>query len=684
MRFIVREGADPVAAADAVLLRTLGLPYGGIVSVGATHCLVRAGDMGEPTAIGLGPRSRSNAGVHPGDSVEVVRVVLSPASIVVVDVEAITDDPSQIVAAWQGRPITTGDMIDMTDSPSPVLDVQPSGAGTVGPATRFADRRYQPQPALAYPARPDPAPSRPSPSATEPEAEPEPEAEKAAPDGDLPPRPRTGPTAKEAVLAGLESQRDLLSGWLTLLTSPHDLPAAWGLPRVAGVWIEGPHGCGRPELVQAAAADAGVKVETVSLERVFKPERLIDVFQGALARAGDRAVLFVDRVELLTGDDALSNYRTQFGAVFRWLLDSATDRTGVAVVLGASSLAAVERSLATNPLVPRSLSIPPPDVERRRLLFEAALAGVPARDIDHATLAARSAGFSGTDIVGAVLHASASLARRGGEITTDDVVDAIRDTTPSLGAASMGDIPAHGFDEVANLVDVKQRLTEAVIWPVTDPGRFAKLGIDPPRGILLYGPPGTGKTFVVRAVAHEAGAAFFPVKGAELLDKYVGESERGVRDVFSRARHTAPSIIFFDELDALAPVRGRSTTSVTDSVVAAMLTELDGVAERGQVAVIGATNRPDLIDPALLRSGRFETHIELGLPDAAGRRALLGITDVPFADGVDLDRLSDLCDGLSYADITGMLREAALTALRRHTDAHEVTWADLESARTRF
>ena len=200
------------------------------------------------------------------------------------------------------------------------------------------------------------------------------------------------------------------------------------------------------------------------------------------------------------------------------------------------------------------------------------------------------------------------------------------------------------------------------------------------RGILLHGPPGTGKTFIVKAVAHEV----LPIKGAELLDKYVGESERGVRDVFARARTAAPSIIFFDELDALAPVRGRSTTSVTDSVVAALLTELDGVTERGDVAVIGATNRPDLIDPALLRSGRFETHIELGLPDVTARRAMLDITDVPFADDVDLDELAEMTEGLSFADLEGMLREAALTALRRDTSAREVTLTDLMQARERF
>ena len=662
MRFIVRPGTDPVATADATLLKTLGLPYGGTVAVGKTHVLVKAGTVPEPTALLLGPQAQRNAGVSAGTSVDVTRAVLAPAAVVVLDQQDTPDDPGRLAAAWQGRPVSSGDHIDVPDGgEARIAEVVPNGAGTVGPATRvvgLADRAS---------------------TAVPPETNTKTPAEAGRASGS-----RERMTSDAALLAGLQSQRELLAGWLTLLTSPDDLPATWGLPRVAGVWVEGPPGCGRPELVRAAADDVPVPLHDVALDRIFKPERLLDVLQGALAKAGDRGVILVDRVELLTGDDALSNYRTQFGAVFRWFLDSVAERRGLAVVLGASSLGTVDPGLATNPLLPRSLSIPPPDMERRKLLFEAALADVPVTDVDYATLAARSAGFSGSDIVGAVLHASAGLARRGGTLTTADILEAVRETTPSLGSTSIGEIPSHGFDQVADLVEVKQRLTEAVIWPISQPERFRALGIDPPRGILLHGPPGTGKTFVVKAVAHEAGAAFFPIKGAELLDKYVGESERGVRDVFARARTAAPSIVFFDELDALAPVRGRSTTSVTDSVVAALLTELDGVTERGDVAVIGATNRPDLIDPALLRSGRFETHIELGLPDVTARRAMLDITDVPFADDVDLDELADMTEGLSFADLEGMLREAALTALRRDTSAREVTLADIQAAKDRF
>jgi transitional endoplasmic reticulum ATPase len=317
-------------------------------------------------------------------------------------------------------------------------------------------------------------------------------------------------------------------------------------------------------------------------------------------------------------------------------------------------------------------------------LFQASLARVPAETIDFDLLAARSAGFSGADVVAAVIHASSVLARRGGKLTTDHVLGAIEETTPSLGSISLGEMPNYGFERVANLDEVKQRLVESVVWPVTDPDRFKAMGIDPPRGVLLYGPPGTGKTFVIRALAHEAGAAFFPVKGAELLDKYVGESERGVREVFSRARAAAPSIIFFDEIDALAPIRGRSTTNVTDSVVAALLTEMDGVTSRGDVSVIGATNRRDLIDPALLRAGRFEIQIELGLPDVTARKALLDLSDVPFAPDVDKSRIAEVTEGMSMADLAGTLREAALAALREHTQAREVRWEHMLGAIERW
>jgi len=365
----------------------------------------------------------------------------------------------------------------------------------------------------------------------------------------------------------------------------------------------------------------------------------------------------------------------------RWFLEEVAAKPQVVCVLGVDAVADLHSSIAKSPLLPRVVSIPPPDLDRRQRLFEAAFSRVPgAADVDSHRLATLSAGYSGADVLATVVHASSMVTKDNAALTTDIAVEALEATTPSLGSVPMGEITGFGFEKVANLTDVKQRLTEAVIWPMTQPERYERLGIEPPKGILLYGPPGTGKTFVVKALAHEAGSAFFAVKGAELLDKYVGESERAVRTVFSRARDAAPSIIFFDEFDALAPVRGNSSSSVSDQVVAALLTEIDGVSDRGQVSVIAATNRKDLIDGALLRAGRFESHIELGLPVKSARLALLSITDVNLAEDVDREKLAEETDGLSFADLTGVLREAALATLRRDETATEVTWADLESA----
>ena len=646
MRFIIRPGTDPVARADAALLTAMGLPGGGVVALGATHCLVSPGDVPGPNAMTVGPLVRENAGISPGDSLDVVRAVVPQARrVVVLGGERL--ESRHLARALQGNVVTVGDQISVRGSYGEqaeeertvrVVSVEPGPAGKVGDRTVVHD------------------------------------SEDVAPDVAAQPTGRPpGETIStaDALLTGLDTELETLVGWITLLTSRSDLPGSWGLPAVAGVIVEGPAGCGRSELVSAAAATAGVAVKEVSLDLVFKPERLLSLLERAVKDSSAPVVLFVDRLDAIAGGEGL--FKNQVAAIMRWFLDAVAQRPGMACVLGVRSTAALGEDLSKTPLLPRSLSVPPPDVERRRRLFEAALARVPSTDIDFDRLASRTAGFSGADIVSAVLQASAAAAGSGGPVVHDALEAAIDGTTPSLGSTSSGEIPGYGFDRVANLVDVKQRLTEAVIWQMQDPDRFTRLGIEPPRGLLLYGPPGTGKTYVIRALAHESGAAFFPIKGAELLDKWVGESERAIREVFARARAVAPAILFFDEIDALAPVRGNSTNSVTDSVVAALLTEMDGVSDRGDVFVIGATNRRDLIDPALLRPGRLEVHLHLGLPAPEARRAFFEITDVPFADDVDLDDLVAKTDGLSFAALSGLLREAALIALRRDPSSFTVT-----------
>jgi transitional endoplasmic reticulum ATPase len=655
MKFIVRRGTDPIGKADSALLTALGLPGGGIVAVGKTHVLVSPGETTSANSIMLGERTIANANLSVGDSIDVTRSLLPEAHRIVISAIDAEIDARHLARSLQGSPVSEGDVVGVRTSYGEeksaeevavrITEVTPGPAALVGSRTVVREAGEETEDVIDQPS--------------------------GAPAGEL-------LTTAKALLAGLETEREVMTGWLSLLTAEGDLPEVWGLPKVAGVLLEGPAGCGKSEIVAASAQAVGASVHEVSLELVFKPQKLLELLEKAVNSAPRPAVIFLDRLDAVVGDDAM--FRNQVAAIMRWFLDAVAERPRLACVLGVSSVARLPEAVTHNAFLPRTLTIPPPDLDRRALLFEAALARVPSAEIDYDVLAARTAGFSGADVLAAVVHASALVARHNAEVTADLLMRAVEETTPSLGTTSLGEVPSYGFERVANLDEVKQRLTESVIWQMQEPERFTRLGIEPPRGLLLYGPPGTGKTFVTRALAHESGAAFFTIKGAELLDKYVGESERAVREVFARARAVAPAILFFDEIDALAPVRGNSNNSVTDSVVAALLTELDGVSDRGDVFAIGATNRRDLVDPALLRPGRLETHLYLGLPAPESRHAFLNISDVPFADDVDAEELIANTEGFSFAEMSGLLREAALGALRRDSSALAVTKADLDAA----
>ena len=252
------------------------------------------------------------------------------------------------------------------------------------------------------------------------------------------------------------------------------------------------------------------------------------------------------------------------------------------------------------------------------------------------------------------------------EVRMRDFIEAYKKIEPSAMREVMIQKPNVRWNDIGGLENVKKKLKELIEWPMKRPDLFKKAGIKPPKGILLYGPPGTGKTLLAKAVATESEANFIAVKGPELISKWVGESERNVRKIFKKARQVAPSIIFFDEFDAISQVRGASLTDATERVINQLLTELDGIEELENVVVIAATNRPDLIDKALLRAGRIDVHLEIPMPDEKARIEIFKVhtRNMPLEKGISIEELAKLTDGFSGADIAAVCREAGMQAIR--------------------
>jgi transitional endoplasmic reticulum ATPase len=372
-------------------------------------------------------------------------------------------------------------------------------------------------------------------------------------------------------------------------------------------------------------------------------------------------------------------------------LRKALGHGGLALVATTGRSESIDPRLRGAELLDRELRLALPDGKVRIELLQILLRDVPLEPgVDVRVLAERTPGFVAADLIALRRDAALRAALRHRDsaeprISQQDLLDALDTVRPI--SMSTSDVLATGglsLDDVGDMTAVKQSLTESVLWPLRYPDSFARLGVEPPRGVLLYGPPGGGKTFLVRALAGTAALNVFAVKGAELMDKWVGESERAVRELFRRAAEAAPSLVFLDEIDALAPRRGQSSDSgVSDRVVAALLTELDGVEPMREVVVLGATNRPELLDPALLRPGRLERLVFVPPPDAEGRAAILRATskNTPLAADVDLDELASTLDRYSAADCAALIREAALTAMRESLEATEVTGAHLAKAR---
>ncbi|MCX8195837.1 MAG: CDC48 family AAA ATPase [Acidilobaceae archaeon] len=468
-----------------------------------------------------------------------------------------------------------------------------------------------------------------------------------------------------------------------------------GIEPPKGILLYGPPGTGKTLLAKALANEIGAYFITINGPEIMSKfygeseQRLREVFQEAQENAP--AIIFIDEIDAIAPkrEEVTGEVEKRVVAQLLTLMDGLKER-GKVIVIGATNRPdAVDPALRRPGRFDREIEIRPPDKEARAEILKVHTRYMPlAEDVDINKIAEVTHGYTGADIAALAKEAAMSALRRfvrsnvidlsktekvpveilkNLKVTMEDFAEAMKFVRPSLMREVYVEVPKVRWSDIGGLEEVKQELREAVEWPLRRPDVFEKMGIRPPRGVLLYGPPGTGKTLLAKAVATESGANFIAIRGPEILSKWVGESEKAVRKVFERARQVAPAVVFFDEIDSIASRRGRLFDSgVTDRVVNQLLTEMDGIQLLKNVVVMAATNRAELLDPALLRPGRFDRIVYVPPPDLAARKEIFKIhlRSVPLAGDVDLDELAMRTEGYTGADIEAVVREAVMLKLR--------------------
>ena len=513
-------------------------------------------------------------------------------------------------------------------------------------------------------------------------------------------------------IGGLKEELRRVREMIELPLKHPELFEALGIDPPKGVLLYGPPGTGKTLLAKAVANESGahfIGIQGPEIMNKYYGEseaHLRKKFEEA--EENSPSIIFIDELDSIASkrEETQGEVERRVVAQLLTLMDGLQARGQVIVIAATNRPDAIDPALRRPGRFDREIEIGIPDYDGRREILQVHTRGMPLeRDEENGTwlkldhFARITHGFVGADLAALAREAAMSALRRylpeidldeplppkllqEMKVTNDDFKEALKDVEPSALREVMIEVPKVSWEEVGGLKDVKQQLKEAIEWPLTNSAGFDRLGIRPPRGVLLYGPPGTGKTLLAKAIATESEANFIAIKGPEVMSKWVGESEKRLREVFRKAKQVAPCIVFLDELDSLAPPRGGGGDSgVSDRLVDQLLTSMDGLENMEGVVVIGATNRPEIVDPALLRPGRFDRLLLVEAPDLAARQAILEIhtADMPLGK-VKLDYFAKETDGYTGADLDGLVREAGMLALREDSEADEVTQAHFLAA----
>lgn len=508
-------------------------------------------------------------------------------------------------------------------------------------------------------------------------------------------------------IGGLKNELQKVREMIELPLKHPEMFDRLGIEPPKGVLLHGPPGTGKTLIAKAVANESGASFHSILGPEIVSKfygqseENLRKTFEEAQKTAP--SIVFIDEIDSIAPkrEEVTGEVERRIVAQLLTLMDGLKGRGKVIVIAATNRPDAVELALRRPGRFDREIVIGVPDRNGRKEILQVHTRSMPlSKDFNIDYLADVTHGFVGADLAALAREAAMKTLRRylpdielekpmpaeileKMEVTMEDFKNALKGIEPSALREVFLEIPNVKWDDVGGLENVKQKLKEAVEWPLKNSEAFKRMGIKPPKGILLFGAPGTGKTLLAKAVATESEANFISVKGPELISKWVGESEKALREIFKKAKQASPSIVFLDELDAVAPTRGwgAGDSHVTERMVNQLLTSMDGMEALENVVVIAATNRPDILDRALLRAGRFDRLILIPVPDKEARLKILEVhtKGMPLKD-VSLEELAEKTDGYVGADIESLCREAALISLREDMDAKTVTKKHFEEA----